>query len=81
MTEQWKAQRLGPKLDKEIQQLQVTLSELGTMGNKPQRTTYLKRANVFFLEHRDAIVQIKQNELKDKEKMRYDVGLELHKSQ
>uniref|UniRef100_A0AAV1VMF8 Uncharacterized protein n=1 Tax=Peronospora matthiolae TaxID=2874970 RepID=A0AAV1VMF8_9STRA len=68
MTELWKARRLGLKLDKEIQQLQVTLSELDTV--RPKKTTYIKRANVFFLEQRDAIVQTKKNELKDKEKMR-----------
>ncbi|CAI5725950.1 unnamed protein product [Peronospora effusa] len=70
--ERWKEQRIRQKLDREIQELKVALGELKTV--KPKKTTYTKKANVFFLEKRDAIVQIKKNELKDKEKKRHDVG-------
>ncbi|KAG6609881.1 uncharacterized protein IUM83_00505 [Phytophthora cinnamomi] len=76
--ERWKAQRLAQKLDVEIQQLKVALSELDTV--KPQKTTYTKRANVFFLDRRDVIVKTKKIELKEKEKKRHDVGLELRNS-
>ncbi|KAG7400265.1 hypothetical protein PHYBOEH_006402 [Phytophthora boehmeriae] len=76
--ERWKAQRLAQKLDGEIQQLKVALGELDTV--KPKKTTYSKKANVFFLEKRDVIVKTKKNELKDKEKERYDVGLQLRNS-
>ncbi|KAG7393566.1 hypothetical protein PHYPSEUDO_007403 [Phytophthora pseudosyringae] len=72
--ERWEAQ----KLDGEILQLQVALSELDTV--KPKKATYTKKANVFFLEKRDAIVKTKKNELKEKEKKRHDVGLELRNS-
>ncbi|KAI9906513.1 hypothetical protein PsorP6_004118 [Peronosclerospora sorghi] len=76
--EYWKAQRLALTLDGEIQQLHVALSELDTM--KPHKSTYTKKANVFFLEKRDSIVRTKKNELKIKEKKRYDVGQELKRA-
>ncbi|CAI5733531.1 unnamed protein product [Peronospora destructor] len=66
----WKEQRMCQKLDREIQQLKVALGELKTV--KPKKTTYTKKANVFFLKKRDVIVQIKKNELKDKEKKRHE---------
>ncbi|CAH0477345.1 unnamed protein product [Peronospora belbahrii] len=62
----WKEQRLCQKLDREIQQLKVALSELETA--KPKKATYNKRANVYFLEKRNVIVEIKKNELNNKEK-------------
>ncbi|RLN49459.1 hypothetical protein BBJ29_000129 [Phytophthora kernoviae] len=73
--ERWKTQRLAQKIDAELQQLKVALSELDTV--KPKKMTYTKKANVFFLDKRDVIVTTKKNELKDKEKKRYDVGLQL----
>ncbi|KAG1703036.1 hypothetical protein DVH05_007949 [Phytophthora capsici] len=76
--ERWKAQRLAQKLDGEIQQLKVALSELDTV--KPNKTTYTKKANVYFLEKRDGIVKSKKNELKEKEKQRHNVGLNLRSS-
>ncbi|KAF4047310.1 hypothetical protein GN244_ATG00445 [Phytophthora infestans] len=76
--ERWKAQRLAQKLDADIQQLKVALSELDTV--QPKKTTYTKKANVFFLEKRDVIVQTKKRELRDNEKKRHDVGLELRES-
>ncbi|CAH0516999.1 unnamed protein product [Peronospora belbahrii] len=68
----WKEQRLCQKLDRE-----VALSELETA--KPKKATYNKRANVYFLEKRNVIVEIKKNELNNKEKKRHDVGLLLRK--
>ncbi|ETM37807.1 hypothetical protein L914_15761 [Phytophthora nicotianae] len=47
--ERWKAQRLARKLDGDIQQLKVALSELDTV--KPKKTTYTKKANVFFFKN------------------------------
>ncbi|ETI37753.1 hypothetical protein, variant [Phytophthora nicotianae CJ01A1] len=76
--ERWKAQRLARKLDGDIQQLKVALSELDTV--KPKKTTYTKKANVFFLEKRNVIVKNKKSELKGKEKKRHDVGLKLRNS-
>ncbi|KAH7479108.1 hypothetical protein PRIC1_009339 [Phytophthora ramorum] len=73
--DRWKAQQIAHKLDGEIQQLKVALSELDAV--KPKRTTYTKKANVFFLDRRDNIVKTKKHELKNKEKKRHDVGLEL----
>ncbi|POM68368.1 Hypothetical protein PHPALM_15478 [Phytophthora palmivora] len=77
--ERWKAQRLAQKLDGEIQQLKVALSELDTV--KPKKATYTKKANVLFLEKRDTIVKTKRNELKDKETKRHDVGRQLRKNE
>ncbi|ETP07512.1 hypothetical protein F441_16207 [Phytophthora nicotianae CJ01A1] len=59
--ERWKAQRLARKLDGDIQQLKVALSELDTV--KPKKTTYTKKANVFFLEKRNVIVKNKKSKL------------------
>ncbi|KAE8911048.1 hypothetical protein PF005_g10482 [Phytophthora fragariae] len=70
--DRWKVQRFAQKLDGEIQQLKVALSELDTV--KPKKTTYTKRANVFFLDTcRDAIVTTKKNELKEKETKRLEL--------
>ncbi|KAG2839965.1 hypothetical protein PC116_g4808 [Phytophthora cactorum] len=74
----WKAQRLVQKLDGDIHLLKVALNELDAV--KPKKTTYTKKANVFFLEKRDIIVKTKKNELKEKEKKRHVVGLELRDS-
>lgn len=76
--ERWQAQRRAQKLDVEIQQLKVALSELDTV--KPKKTTHYKKANVFFLDRRDVIVKSKRNELKEKERLRYDLGLKLRES-
>ncbi|KAF1775442.1 hypothetical protein GQ600_13335 [Phytophthora cactorum] len=105
----WKAQRLVQKLDGDIHLLKVALNELDAV--KPKKTTYTKKANVFFLEKRDIIVKTKKSklvvvccllfvalpsfsqqhlpttvcrdaadELKEKEKKRHVVGLELRDS-
>ncbi|GAB9467885.1 hypothetical protein Gpo141_00005216 [Globisporangium polare] len=71
----WQAQHVAKKLENEIRQLNVAMAELDTV--KPKKATYVKRANVFFLDRRDMIVKAKRNELKDKEQKRHDIGLQL----
>ncbi|KAK1948242.1 hypothetical protein P3T76_000532 [Phytophthora citrophthora] len=75
----------------QIQQLKVALSELDNVKTNKydswiRQTTYTKKANVFFLEKRDGIVKSKKSkalsfwytdELKEKEKKRHNVGLDL----
>ncbi|CEG48643.1 uncharacterized protein PHALS_06455 [Plasmopara halstedii] len=73
--EGWKKQLSIQKLDGEIQQLKVALSELNTL--KPMKTTYTKKANAFFLEKHDVIAKAKSSMLKELEENRYGIGLEL----
>ncbi|KAJ0411516.1 hypothetical protein ATCC90586_001111 [Pythium insidiosum] len=73
--DRWRKEQEAKALDREIQQLKVAMGELDTV--RPKKTTYVRKANVFFLERRDVIVKTKRNELQSKEQKRVNIGLEL----
>ncbi|GLD91731.1 hypothetical protein PINS_up000264 [Pythium insidiosum] len=77
-SQRWRHEHEAKTLDREIQQLKVAMAELDTV--RPKKATYVRKANVLFLERRDVIVKAKRNELKTKEQKRVDVGLQLRKS-
>ncbi|TMW60676.1 hypothetical protein Poli38472_000718 [Pythium oligandrum] len=79
VTERWRLEHAAKKLDGEIQQLKVAMNELDNV--RPKKATFVKRANVFFMERRDVIVKTKRTELKDKEQKRLDVGMQLRSAQ
>ncbi|DBA03291.1 TPA: hypothetical protein N0F65_011650 [Lagenidium giganteum] len=82
--EAWNAKRIAAKLDAQTREVQVALGELESVRPKKvgscfvsTKHTYLKKANVYFLERRDVIIKTKRNEQKDKEQRRHDVGMQL----
>ncbi|KAF0736722.1 hypothetical protein Ae201684P_001593 [Aphanomyces euteiches] len=60
-------------LDKDIQNIQVSLAELDSIKSRKQ--AYLQRGNLFFLTKPEAATRAKQDELQAKQAKRREVGI------